>query len=394
FITGLLMAGFMAAALCSVLVGSILSEQAAGPKRVFFWGAVCAILGMGGHVFAGDVLSMFLLRMLTGLGYGFVYAAAQVHIARNVDPVHRTSGFSLFLAVVVAAEICGPAVGGIMADRFGEKPVLLTATMLIAGSAFLSLVLLPRFPPDILDPSAVPDATPTRTGSPTSPKSHGVRGQWTMIVALLTNPRFSVTTACFAIPAKVLLTGGLFMLVPLTVFANGGTVTESARVLMGYGIAILLLITLLARLADIWKRFSIWIATGGIAAGAGFVLPHAWNVFGGDGLTVLFVATLVFGFGQTLSIPTQISFVLQIAEKQVVTCGAGSVLGVFRFLERLGSCAGPIIAGVLLLAWPPDVALMWMGFGAILLAALGLSWFMAVGQYDDEEEIRALFVQA
>jgi len=95
------------------------------------------------------------------------------------------------------------------------------------------------------------------------------------------------------------------------------------------------------------------------------------------------VATLLFGIGQTLSIPTQISFLVQIAERQTISTGAGTVLGVFRFLERLGSLAGPLIAGALLLAFPPSVALMWMGLGALLLSAAGLSWLLAFGERDE-----------
>jgi len=132
---GILMAGFMAASLFSVLIGSILSEGRGSPRRVFVWGTVCAGCGMSGHLVAGDFTSILLLRMLTGLGYGLVYAAAQVYIAQHADPVRRTAGFSLFLAVIVAAEICGPAIGGILADRFGDAPVVATATLAIALAA-------------------------------------------------------------------------------------------------------------------------------------------------------------------------------------------------------------------------------------------------------------------
>ncbi len=392
---GVIMAGFMAASLFSVLMGSIMSERAGGARKVFFWGSVCAAVGMAGHLIAGDFLSILLMRTFTGFGYGLVFAAAQVHIAQHADPARRTTGFSLFLAVFVAAEICGPAIGGIIADRFGDTQVLQGATLVIVFAAAACVLLLPSKVPDITNPEAepreeIPDIVQMRPGL----SMDVVRGQWAMVAGVLANVRFTVAIFCFTVPAKALLTGGLFLLVPLTVFANGGEAVESARVLMGYGIAILLLVPVLAPLADRWKQFGAWVAVGGIAAGVGFVLPHAWGVFNGAGLWIIFISAMLFGLGQTLSIPTQISFLMQTADHEVHRFGKGTVLGIFRFLERLGSFAGPIIAGLLLLSYPPDLALMWMGLGSILLAAIGLSWFMAVGQRDEEEAINALLVEA
>ena len=244
FMTGLLMASFMAASLFSVLFGSMLAEQEGGPKRIFLWGAVFAMLGMVGHVVVLDVWLVLLMRMITGFGYGLVYAAAQIYISQNTDRSWRTSGFSLILAVIVAAEICGPAVGGILADRFGIGPVLVTATVLIIASGVASSLLMPRFAPDVTNPSDIPDrnrAVFKLTGQA------NMRQTWAMIKPIVNNMRFLTATVCFAIPAKALLTGGLFLLVPLCVFENGGSVTESARVLMGYGLAILLLVSVLSR---------------------------------------------------------------------------------------------------------------------------------------------------
>ena len=394
FWTGIIMAGFMAASLFSVLAGSILSERVGGPRRIFMVGALLAGIGMFGHIAADSFAAILLLRMLTGLGYGLVYAAAQVHIAQHADPSRRSSGFSLFLAVVVAAEITGPAVGGILADRLGTEEVLIAATISIALGAMVCIFTLPGRSPDLTDPTALPSSGRRSAGADEFDQRAGIlRTQWRMIRRVVANRRFSMATLCFAIPAKALLTGGLFLLVPLTVFSSGGA-AESARVLMGYGIAILVLAPLLSPIADRLEGFGIWVSIGGMVAGVGFALPHTWTVLGGEGLTILFVATLIFGLGQTLSIPTQISFLLRLTEREVSEFGAGPVLGVFRFLERLGSFAGPLIAGGLLLFYPPDVALLWMGIGSILMAACGLSWILAVGQQDEEEAIGALLVKA
>ncbi len=397
FQVGLVMASFMATSLVAVLLGSILSERT-GPRGIFLLGTLFAGAGMAGHIVADGFATIILARALTGFGYGLVYAAAQVHIVNHADPRRRSTGFSLFLAVVVAAEISGPAIGGILADRIGASLVLSGALVSIGISALACLFLISKFPPDLTNPFVTPDASSSKTSAGSLSEGFGRSvSDWTLDQAavmkdILSNPRFFAMIACFAIPAKALLTGGLFLLVPLTALSIGGA-AESARVLMGYGIAILILAPLLSPLADRWQGFGKWVAVGGMIAGAGFALPHAWNVLVGEGLTALFAATLLFGVGQTLSIPTQISFLMRVAEVQVKYSGSGTVLGVFRFLERLGSLAGPLIAGALLLAFPPDIALMWMGLGALLLSAGGLSWFLAFGERDEEEAIHGLLVE-
>ena len=394
FRVGLVMAGFMAASLVTVLVGSMLSEWS-GPRRIFLIGTVFAGAGMAGHVVADSFVAILLARTLTGVGYGLVYAAAQVHIAAHADPRRRSTGFSLFLAVVVAAEISGPAIGGILADRIGISLVLFGALASIAVSAIACTARISRHPPDLTDPTAVPEgevpseSVPNHRGA----VSEWMRGELAVMRDILKNPRFFAMITCFAMPAKALLTGGLFLLVPLTALSIGGA-AESARVLMGYGIAILVLAPVLSPLADRWQGFGIWVAVGGMIAGASFALPNTWNVLVGEGLMALFVATLLFGVGQTLSIPTQISFLMQVAAMEVRHSGSGTVLGVFRFMERLGALAGPLIAGGLLLAFPADVALMWMGLGALLLSAAGLSWFLAFGDRDEEEAIGDLLIKA
>ncbi|MCY4305853.1 MAG: MFS transporter [Aestuariivita sp.] len=392
FLTGIVMSGFMAASLFSVLFGSFLSERI-GARRIFLIGAVSSALGMCGHLFAAEFASIFFSRILTGFGYGLVYAAAQVHVAQHSDPIKRTTGFSLFLAVIVAAEICGPAIGGIIADRFGNLPVFMAATILVIFSGVICFFLLSRFAPDVTDISAIPFENGSKFEELSEHAGGGLLQQFKIAKSIMLNRRFSVAIICFAIPAKALLTGGLFLLIPLIVYLNGGGASESARVLMGYGIAILLLVSTFAHLADRWKKFSLWVATGSILAGIGFVVPHSWILLGDGGLLFLFAATLLFGIGQMLAIPTQISFLLQTTERQLIMHGVGPILGLFRFLERFGSFLGPVIASLLLLIFPPAIALQWMGFGTIILASIGMSWFLAVGQNEEEDEINALIIE-
>ena len=385
---GQIMAGFMAASLISVLVGSILAERF-GARRIFFWGAMLSAAGVAGHIAAQGFASILLSRSLTGFGYGLVYAAAQIYISQHAKRDRRSSGFSVVFAVVVSAEICGPALGGVLADRLGLGSALVAATAVAALSALICMIVISRAAPDLTDASGTPEdvAEPDVARRPRGVQLDAFR-------TILMNPRFMVAIICFAIPAKALLTGGLFLLVPLAVLESGGSASDSARAIMAYGIAILLLAPIMSPLADHLRKFHLWVAVGCGVAGIGLVLPHTLHTPGYGGLIVLMVATLLFGVGQTLSIPAQISYLMQVSETRGSGTSAGSVLGVFRFIERLGSLVGPLVASGLLLAAAPEEALMFMGLAAVLLMACGLSWYLAFGEQDEGDAIRDLLFEA
>lgn len=388
---GQIMAGFMAASLISVLVGSILAERF-GARRIFFWGAILSAVGIAGHLAAQGFVTILLSRSLTGFGYGLVYAAAQIYINQHAKLDRRSSGFSVFFAVVVSAEICGPALGGVLADRLGLASALVAATVVAAISALLCMLIISRLVPDLTDASGTPeDMAEGAAEAQSGRRTAGLR--WDAFRTVLLNPRFLVAMVCFAIPSKALLTGGLFLLMPLAVVGSGGSASDSARVIMAYGIAILLLAPIMSPLADRWRKFHLWVAVGCCIAGIGLVLPHTWDTLGHGGLIVLMVATLLFGVGQTLSIPSQISYLMQVSEARDTETSAGAVLGTFRFIERLGSLFGPLVASGLLLTATPEEALMLMGIAAVLLMACGLSWYLAFGDQEEGDEIRALLYE-
>ena len=388
---GQIMAGFMAASLISVLVGSILAERF-GVRRIFFWGAILSAVGIAGHLAAQGFATILLSRSLTGFGYGLVYAAAQIYINQHSKLDRRSSGFSVFFAVVVSAEICGPALGGVLADRLGLASALVAATVVAAISAALCMLFISRLVPELTDASGTPEDA-TEEDAEGQVEGHAPSLRWDAFRTVLLNPRFMVAMVCFAIPSKALLTGGLFLLMPLAVVGSGGSASDSARVIMAYGIAILLLAPIMSPLADRWRKFHLWVAVGCCIAGIGLVLPHTWDTLGQGSLIVLMVATLLFGVGQTLSIPAQISYLMQVSEKRASETSAGAVLGTFRFIERLGSLFGPLVASGLLLTSTPEEALMLMGIAAVLLMACGLGWYLAFGDEEEGDAIRALLFE-
>ena len=180
----------MAASLISVLVGSILAERF-GVRRIFFFGAILSAVGIAGHLAAQGFATILLSRSLTGFGYGLVYAAAQIYINQHAKLDRRSSGFSVFFAVIVSAEICGPALGGVLADRLGLASALVAATVVAAISAVLCMLFISRLVPELTDASGTPENAAEQDAEGQI-EGHAPSLRWDAFRTVLLNPRFMV----------------------------------------------------------------------------------------------------------------------------------------------------------------------------------------------------------
>src|SRR5437868_9578062 len=181
--------------------------------------------------------------------------------------------------------------------------------------------------------------------TPTSPRpSRGPRMR--EVVALLMNKRFMTLTGFAAIPAKVILTGVCFYLVPLYIVSIGNTSAMAGRMLMVYAVMMVLIVPLSASLSDASMRRDRYVSVGLIISGlSGLLLLIS------DSFLVLFGVVFLLGLGQALSIAAQSALVAEHCQEEIRVYGHDAVYGVYRLLERLGNALGPLIARLLVLFW-------------------------------------------
>ena len=93
----------------------------AGYRRTMMIGAGIAATGFVATAFAASVLDLLLWRSLCALGYAMVFVAAQGYVLDHSTTVNRVRSFALFVGAIMAASICGPSIGGILADNIGVR---------------------------------------------------------------------------------------------------------------------------------------------------------------------------------------------------------------------------------------------------------------------------------
>jgi MFS family permease len=312
-----------------------------GRRKAMLIGAILATVGFVGTAIAYNLYDLLLWRSLCALGYGFVFVAAQGYVLDRTDRENRAQGFALFIGAIMVATVCGPSIGGILADNIGFRPSFAVS----AGMAFLSIVAIMRLPKeDVRPPSAVPTRAP----------------RLSEFMVLLTNRRFMALTGLAAMPAKILLTGVCFYLVPLYLVSIGNTQAMAGRMLMVYAIMMVLVVPFAATLSDASLRRERYVALGLVISGlGGFLLLFS------ESFLVLFAVVFLLGLGQALSIAAQSALVGEHCGEEIEKYGADVVYGVYRFLERLGNALGPLLASVLVVFW---------GYQGAFVALCGLAF--------------------
>lgn len=302
-----------------------LSERR-GHRSTMIWGAGIAGFGFVATSLAYNVLDLLLWRSVCALGYALVFVSAQGLILSYTNVETRAKGFALFVGAFMVATVCGPSIGGILADNIGERATFVISAVL-AFASILAIRLLPR--DKERDPAKPVVMVP----------------QFFEVRSLLFNRNFMTLTGLAAVPAKILLTGVCFYLVPLYVVSIGTTPAMAGRILMTYAVVMVLMAPLVAPLANNRKNRE-WLVAGGLClSGCGGLL-----LLIGGGVPFVFAAVLMIGFGQSLSITAQSALVSDHCKQEMAAMGDHTVYGVYRLVERMGNAAGPLIASALVIA--------------------------------------------
>jgi MFS family permease len=321
--------------------------QRVGHRQAMMVGAGVAAAGFVASAFAGSVLDLLLWRSMCALGYGLVFVAAQGHVLAHTNNANRARSFAVFIGSIMVATVCGPSIGGILADNIGERWTLAVAAVLAIGSMG-AIRLLPAQDAQAAAAQAVVKPPALRE-----------------IGALMFNKRFMTVTGLAAIPAKVLLTGVCFYLVPLYVLSLGSTQSVVGRILMLYGVVMVVVSPLAASMATTRERMQWLVGSGLLLSGVGTLLLMA-----GSDVGWIFAAVFLVGLGQSLSIAAQSALVREHCDEEVGAIGEPAVYGVYRLLERLGNALGPLLAAVLLTAFGYRTGFIAIGSAVALCGVL------------------------
>jgi len=299
-----------------------------GRRRLYVAGALVASAGLAGTALASGYWDLLVWRALSAVGYATTFVACQGFVLEMTNRDNRAQGAAMMVGGITLADICGPAVGGIVAERIGYSATLLMAAVVAALAVLAVRGLMGR--------DAAHAEVPGRITLRDFAVSFG-------------NRRFTAQLLLAALPAKFLLTGFLFYLVPVTLAGLGNPEGDIGRVVMIYGLAMMAGSPLFARVSDRWQRHGLVVAVGGVMSTAGMIILP----FVPPGVLALAIAAAVaaLGIGQSMSITAQVSLVVTLLPATGRQRGQSPGLTVLRFVERVGGGCGPVAAAALATAF-------------------------------------------
>ena len=323
-----------------------------GRARSLRTGALIACLGFLGTGYVGNMAELILCRTLTAAGFAMVFVAAQGYIVDRTDTRQRARGIGLFVSAIMAAMLCGPPIGGIVADRLGDS-MAFTVSAVMALVAFVCA--LAALPGDRRHDGPMPRGVRLRD-----------------VAAVLGRPVMAALLVGCALPAKMLLIGLCFYFLPLTL-ASQFEPAVIGRVLMLYGLAMLIVVPVVSRWSDEASLRMPFVVLGGIASALAVLHLSLWPEPWGAALMVLQI-----GIAQGISTTPQSALVGEIGRRILPDLSEGGIYGVFRLVERLGTALGPLFVGAVWGFASPEVAALATG-GLVAAGALSflIAWYCA-----------------
>ena len=357
---GLPITTFMVMVLISIPIAGALTDRIA-PRAMFVVGILPSVAGHVGAALSNSFVEVLLWWTLAGLGYGIIFISAQAYVAHHTTRSSRAVGMSGFLGAVFAAFVCGPAIGGILADRLGYQQTLLVAAGLAVFSAGAALVTV--------DPGT------GRGGAVGFRSRANINRNWRR---LLVQRDFVILTLFSALPSKLVLGGLFFYLVPLYLSDLGNAQSNVGRIMMVFGIACVAITPLAARRSDRLERPRVLISLGGLVVALGCLLPAFAGSTGG-----LLAAVALMGSGYALVTAPQLASIQKIAERgREFGVGPGVIVGSFRTLERIGTAAGAVAVGAVVTFVGYAEAMLLVG--ALVIACTIAFTFLSMRHHDAE----------
>ena len=330
------------------------------PRPLMFWGLVLAASGLLMLAIPLDIYAVILARSLSGVGQGMLFIGVQSYILSMASPDRKTQGASIIVFGFQGGMISGMAIGSLLVSYIGASGVF---TM--AGSIALLI--------SVYAISAVPRVEKQETAD--NKFSNGIAGLARGLVAILGNLQFLKTMLFIGIPAKAVMTGVIIFALPLLLSQMQYAQEDIGQIIMVYAAAVVLSSGYASRYSDRHGQTHTILVLGALISGAGLALMGIIS----DGamaqsvgertetiILLLGVATLGAAHG-LINAPV----ITHVAESRLAErVGSASLTATYRFLERIGHAAGPIIVGQLFLIFGQDPrVLLWIG-GVIAICGI------------------------
>jgi predicted MFS family arabinose efflux permease len=349
---GALLASAGLATLLIALPIGLVSDRV-GTRRLIRASAAAVALSTLGQGLAVDFWSLLVARACFGLGLGTIWTAGLAWMA-DAGPKRRNPS-ALGGPVVIAGIgiMVGPAMAGLLADQFGVRAPFFVLAV-VAAVVFAAMLV---------------------SGGDDASYGH------TPLVATLTKARRDtvVLGSIVVIGLVGVVSGGVNLLVPLGLEADGYSAGDTGLVLTGASIVFVTASLVVTRLGR--RAVSLWVA--GVAALLyAFVMSLAVA-----SASALMLVTFAIARAPFWAVLSTLAYPLGAVGARRAGLGSGAIMGVLNVVWGAAGSVGPILVGVVAQTAGSRPA---FGLMLALLVTAGV-WLVGAGiERPDEAPVAAL----
>lgn len=368
-------APFMAYYLCFALtlVPSGHIAQQTSPRPLMYGGMLLSAIGIYILILSPDFTMAMLARAVSGIGQGMVFIGVQSYILLTASPSKRTQGAAIIVLGFQGGMISGMAIGSLLVTYIGEIGVFSMAGGIAVATALYALLVVPVTAP--LE----------AMGNSFRFTLHQLGAS---VVHVMRNVEFLRTMLLIGIPAKAALTGIIIFALPLLLTQMNFPEEDIGQIIMIYACSVVIGSGYMSRLVDRIGRTQKVLAWGAAISGFGIALIGliGWQALASSPANanivtlILIAGVCILGAGHGFINAPVVTHIAQ--SNLALRIGESSATATYRFLERIGHAAGPIIIGqFLILNNNNPTFLIWVGG---LVAFFGLVFLM--GPVDAEAQ--------
>ena len=359
FVSAPFMAYYLFFALALVPAGHFAQQYS--PRPLIYGGLLLAAIGIAMLLVPFNFTTLVVARSLAGIGQGMLFIGVQSYILITASPDRKTQGASIIVFGFQGGMISGMAIGSLLVTYLGSQGVFMLAASVAFGLALYTLVLVPAI-------QSRGDSH-LRLGIP-------LRQLGLSMVQVLRNLDFLKTMLLIGIPAKAVLTGIVIFALPLLLAKKAFPQEDIGQIIMVYAAGVILASGYVSRLVDRIGQTHTVLFWGAAISGIGLMMvglidwapianaPNSSTLVTIVLVTGIAIVGIAHGF---INAPV----VTHIAESELAgRIGESAATATYRFLERVGHIAGPIVVGQLFLWYGQEAEILsWIG-AYILVAGL------------------------
>ena len=324
-----------------------------GRKPFIVAGLLFYLVAALGYLTAESFVQVIAFRTISGIGTSFIFSVARAYIGDMVPEGHEGRWFGVFATGDIIGFGIGPVFAGVIRGTLGFDAVFVAMAALMASSAVIVGLLLPRISPEQRQQAFAKRGLEMSFGA-------ALRNRLVIAVSLtmlVTSLSFGSTFSFLAVKLEDLGTGPV--LIGLTFSMES--------------FASALLQPFTGRLADRVNRRVLVVI--------GITVTALMLALVGAASHVVPIMALLVGMGIGQSFSFVASSAMQVVAGRRV--GMGTVIGLGSAGNGAGIIAGALFAGFIVDAYSLDAA-FYFG-GAAMLVGLPLFWWLTAGQQITED---------